>query len=84
MKKYDVKLVNPELDILYPFIKELNPDLEYEDFELYLKEMVKNGFLVAGAFQNDNIVGITGIWLNTKFYSGKYLEIDNFIAIYIL
>ncbi len=31
------------------------------------------------AFDGDELIGICGYWIATKFYCGKYMEIDNFI-----
>ena len=31
-------------------------------------------------FEHDICIGISGLWSGTKLWSGKYLEIDNFIV----
>lgn len=77
---YTVKLFTPKPEELYPFIKKLNPDIHYKTYKNNLKEMIEAGFKVVAAYDKQKIVGISGFWINTKFYCGKYLEIDSFIV----
>ena len=58
----------------------LYPKFTKEKYELYLSEMIPRGYIQIGVFENEICIGITGCWFGTKLWSGKYLEIDNFIV----
>ena len=61
-------------------MQNLYPKLSIEKYESYLNEMIPRGYVQIGVFENDVCMGITGCWFGTKLWSGKYLEIDNFIV----
>jgi ribosomal protein S18 acetylase RimI-like enzyme len=64
----------------WPLIKILNSNLSSNDYWLYVAEMKACGnYELYLAFMGEAFVGICGCWIATKFYTGKYLEIDNFI-----
>ncbi|OUL63851.1 GNAT family N-acetyltransferase [Flavobacterium sp. AJR] len=58
----------------------LYPNLDLEKYELYLSEMVPHNYTQIAVFEDDICLGITGCWSSTKLWSGKYLEIDNFVV----
>lgn len=61
-------------------IQFLYPKLTLEKYELYLQEMLTRNYTQVAVFENQECVGITGVWFGIKLWSGKYLEIDNFIV----
>lgn len=58
----------------------LYPNLSVEKYEAYLSEMVPHNYTQIGVFEGETCVGITGCWSATKLWTGKYLEIDNFVV----
>ncbi len=38
-----------------------------------------DNYKLYAVYVNDLLAGVCGCWVTTKFYTGKYLEIDNFI-----
>ena len=65
---------------LHPFLQLLNPDMSRALFEQRLAEMLPAGYRCIGAFDaQDECVGITGFWMQTRFYCGKYVDVDNVI-----
>ena len=58
----------------------LNPELTAPIASDLLREMIENNYQMIGVFDNLICVGLSGIWIGTKLYSGKYLEIDNFVT----
>lgn len=58
----------------------LYPNLTLQKYESYLQEMIPRGYTQIAVFENEVCLGITGCWFGTKLWSGKYLEIDNFIV----
>lgn len=61
-------------------MQNLYPKLSKEKYQLSLSEMIPRGYTQIGAFENEICMGITGLWFGTKLWSGKYLEIDNFVV----
>ena len=58
----------------------LYPKLTIEKYESYLQEMITRNYTQIAVFDGDRCIGITGCWFGIKLWSGKYLEIDNFIV----
>ena len=66
--------------LAWPLVVALNPDLTISKYWHYQKDMLQNGnYTLILAFEDDYLIGICGYWIATKFYCGKYMEIDNFI-----
>ena len=61
-------------------IQFLYPKMTIEKYETYLQEMVPHNYKQLVVLENDVCVGITGFWVGTKLWLGKYLEIDNFVT----
>ena len=63
----------------HSIIQQLSPALCFQDYEELLQLMIPNNYHMAGAYESDVCIGISGYWLGAKLYSGKYIEIDNFV-----
>jgi GNAT superfamily N-acetyltransferase len=61
-------------------IKHLYPNFTIEKYEAYLKEMIPHNYKQLAVFEDDICVALTGFWTGFKLWSGKYIEIDNFIV----
>lgn len=61
-------------------IQQLNPDMTFARYQELLEQMLPHNYRMVGAFAGETCVGLSGYWINTKLYSGKYLEIDNFVV----
>lgn len=61
-------------------IRFLYPNITLEKYQLFLSEMVPHNYIQIGVFENEVCLGITGCWSATKLWTGKYLEIDNFVV----
>jgi GNAT superfamily N-acetyltransferase len=58
----------------------LYPTFTFEKYEAYLKDMVPHNYKQLAVYENDICVAVTGFWTATKLWSGRYIEIDNFIV----
>lgn len=60
----------------------LNPNVPEsvlaERFERVLRE--HHHYRAIGAFSEDRLVALTGIWIATKVWCGRYLEVDNIVV----
>jgi len=64
----------------FEMTKHLYPNFTLEKYESYLKEMIPHNYTQIAVFENEECLGLTGLWYGIKLWSGKYMEIDNFIV----
>ncbi|KIA86995.1 N-acetyltransferase [Flavobacterium sp. AED] len=58
----------------------LYPTFTLEKYGTYLVEMIPHNYKQVAVFENEVCVAVSGFWSGTKLWSGKYIEIDNFIV----
>jgi GNAT superfamily N-acetyltransferase len=58
----------------------LYPTFTLEKYESYLVEMIPHNYKQVAVFENEVCVAVSGFWSGIKLWSGKYIEIDNFIV----
>ena len=58
----------------------LYPTFTVEKYQSYLTEMIPHNYKQIAVFENEVCVAVSGFWSGTKLWSGKYIEIDNFIV----
>ena len=65
----------------FPLIVQLNPEIRMNYYAQSLNEMVLNGYFQVFVMDQDkNLIAVSGIWIGTKLYCGKYLEMDNVVV----
>jgi len=81
MENFEIRfLAQDEMDGMVPFVELLNQGMETSLIKSRLEEMKQLSFYKClGAFDGERLVAICGVWEMTKFYSGKQIEIDNFM-----
>ncbi len=74
------KLLNEtnKLDII-PFLLLLDKKITEDILEDRLTEMFVQGYKCVGIFEGEKMIGISGLWIMTKYYVGKHIEPDNVI-----
>jgi len=60
-------------------IQFLYPNMTIEKYQLFLEDMIPKSYKQVAVFENNICIGMTGFWFGTKLWTGKYIEIDNFI-----
>lgn len=73
-------LADNELAVMLPLIEILNPDTPRTVLAQRLAEMRENGYRCAGAFVDRQCVGVAGMWFGTRFWCGRYVDIDNVVV----
>ena len=61
-------------------IKQLYPDFTIEKYGTLLDEMLKGNYQQIIVTKNNQTLALTGVWIGTKLWSGKYVEIDSFVV----
>lgn len=70
-----------ELAFNYSVIKQLyDTDFTYEKYCSLLPDMISKGYSQIALYDKAKLIAVSGYWVSTKLYTGKYLEIDNFIV----
>lgn len=64
----------------FDIIRHLYPNISEEKYQAYLEAMIPHNYTQVAVFEDEECVGLTGLWYGIKLWSGKYLEIDNFIV----
>jgi len=65
----------------FPLILQLNPKMTEDRYRDLMKQMVSQGnYFQVGGFLSGKLVGLTGVWIGTQLWCGKYIEVDNFIV----
>ena len=66
----------PQFDLMHLMYKKMTPEM----YKSFLEVMIPNNYSQVAVFENNECLGVTGIWFQTKLWCGKALEIDNFIV----
>lgn len=61
-------------------IQFLYPNMEIERYRSFLEDMIPKSYKQVAVFDGGICVGLKGFWFGTKLWTGKYIEIDNFIV----
>ncbi len=78
-----IKVINDFETMLqsFPLILQLNPKMTMARYKTLLRAIVDQGsYFQIGYFDQDKLVGLTGVWIGTKLWCGRYLEVDNFVV----
>jgi GNAT superfamily N-acetyltransferase len=61
-------------------IQQLYPKLTLDHYKEMLIDMLPNNYGQVAVFEDGICLGISGYWLGTKLWCGKYLELDNVVV----
>ena len=64
---------------IIPLLKLLDNKIPDDILDSRLTEMFAQGYKCVGVFEEEKIIGISGLWILTKYYVGKHIEPDNVI-----
>jgi len=64
----------------YALIRQLSPGVTEDRYTHLLDDMLAHGYRMVAVLDDEVCVGISGIWVATKIYSGRYLEMDNVVV----
>lgn len=73
------ELAPAELPSIFPLVHWQNPAISRALFDERLAAMLPLGYRAAGVFLGEEMIGCSGFWIRTRFWSGREFDIDNFI-----
>ena len=78
----EIKLIaSDQIFTIIPLLQTLNPAISETVLRGRIIEMVGQGYRCAGIYSDENLIGICGLWILTKYYVGKHIEPDNVIIL---
>lgn len=79
---YHIKLIpNENIHIILPLLKVLNEKIEEPVLKDRLTDMIQHGYECVGVYDQDKLIGISGLWILNKYYVGKHIEPDNVVIL---
>ena len=78
----DIRELDPSADRagILELLGEIYPRLEPRTLADRLDVIGPSGWRCAGGFVDGRLVALTGFWVQTRFYCGRYLYIDHFVV----
>ncbi|MEM7185247.1 MAG: GNAT family N-acetyltransferase [Bacteroidota bacterium] len=75
------KIIDPsEIRIIVPLLYQLNGgSISEETLKERALEMAQQNYECLGIYDDDRLIGICGMWFQTRHYSGKSCEIDHVV-----
>ncbi len=70
-----------EMLTTFPVLAFEYPSMTKATYEKMLHEMIPANYAQVGVFENDKCLGVSGYWINTKLWCGRYLELDNIVVL---
>ena len=64
---------------IIPFLHMLHGKISETVLKERLDEMIKQNYKCIGIYDEEQLIGVCGIWILTKYYVGKHIEPDNVI-----
>ena len=64
----------------YDIMLEVYPTLTLEEYSNELDVMTPHNYGQIAVIENGEIIGLTGYWLGSKLWCGRYLELDNVVV----
>ena len=64
----------------YDLVVQLGYSFTASEYPRLLNEMIPQGYRQVVILEGEKAIGLSGIWINTKLFSGKYAELDNVIV----
>ena len=74
-------LPRTEIKNIIPLLRVLDERFSEELLEERLNEMFERGYLCVGVFDNDKLIGLSGLWILTKYYVGRHIEPDDVVIL---
>jgi GNAT superfamily N-acetyltransferase len=79
--KFNVREIKTKKEMLglFSLVKQLATGLKKAEYAVMLDDMLLHGYKMAGIYDGKKCAGLSGYWVSTKIYSGKYVELDNVV-----
>jgi GNAT superfamily N-acetyltransferase len=78
----EIRILTQKAEMLahLDIVKQLYPEFTIEKYGTLLDEMLKANYQQVIVTKNNKTIALTGVWIGTKLWSGKYIDIDSFVV----
>lgn len=78
----EIRLLHQKEEMLehLDIVQQMYPDFTLEKYGTLLDEMLKSNYSQIIIIKENQTIALTGVWIGTKLWSGKYVEIDSFVV----
>ena len=79
---YNFQILTKKSEMLphWALIAQLNNAVTEAYLDEVLDDMIAHQYRMVVVLDGEHCAGLAGIWVSTKIYSGKYLEMDNVVV----
>jgi GNAT superfamily N-acetyltransferase len=82
MSPLSFKLIEADnIQSIIPLLVQLDETISEPVLQQRLQQMLEQGYQCVGIYDGEKLVGMSGLWILTKYYVGRHIEPDN---VYIL
>lgn len=74
-------LERDEIPQILPLLQVLDPSVPEPMLRERLQAMLETDYECVGIFDGDRLIGVSGLWILTKYYVGKHIEPDNVVIL---
>lgn len=64
----------------FELIHEMYPSITFEEYSNELDIMLPHNYGQIAIYDGDTCAGMTGYWIGSKLWCGKYMELDNVVV----
>lgn len=64
----------------FDLIQEMYPSISYEEYSNELDVMLPHNYGQVAIYDGETCAGLTGYWIGSKLWCGKYMELDNVVV----
>jgi len=80
MENIEIRFIEPtNIQSIIPLLSILNKEVQKDVLIKRVEEMSHQHYKCLGIFDNENLIGICGLWYLTRHYCGKTIEPDHVI-----
>lgn len=77
---FKILVTYEEMLPFYGLITQLQPELTLAQYQKNLKHMIEHKYRMVVLYELNEVVAVSGIWVASKLYCGKYIEMDNVVV----
>lgn len=79
---YSIKELSTKVEMLtqLDILQQVYPELTLKKYSEQLDDMLPKDYKQIIVLENEKTIGLSGFWIGTKLWCGKYLELDNVVV----
>jgi GNAT superfamily N-acetyltransferase len=79
--KVEVAVTDTQTDACYPVMRELRPDLQREAFVGIVRDMQRDGYVLAYLGSSETVLGVAGFRIKRTLFCDRFLYVDDLVTV---